>query len=173
MDPSKKPPSFLELQIRTENSELKKKLQEAIRKHNYNFHSSLHPDSGFDLFNPENELVFPAKKLTKMDLGVQCAMVRHTYSKVIPVGFCIYSRSSTPIKTPLRLANNVGIIDSGYRGILAALFDNISDDDYYLSNAKTDRFVQICAGNLEPFLVSLVDELDETERGSGGFGSTH
>ena len=39
------------------------------------------------------------------------------------VGFYLYMRSSTASKTPLRLANNVGIIDSGYRGNIKALFD--------------------------------------------------
>ena len=46
------------------------------------------------------------------------------------VGYYLYSRSSTGSKTPLRLSNSVGIIDSGYRGNIKACFDNINNSDF-------------------------------------------
>ena len=46
-----------------------------------------------------------------------------------PCGYYLYPRSSTGSKTPLRLSNSIGVIDSGYRGNLIACFDNI---DYLL-----------------------------------------
>ena len=75
-------------------------------------------------------------------------------------------------KTKFRLANSVGIIDSGYRGFLGAVLDNISNEP---QNTETNRLLQICSPTLQPFLVSIVNnekELGSTERGCGGFGST-
>ena len=86
----------------------------------------------------------------------------------------LYPRSSTGSKTPLRLSNSVGIIDAGYRGNITALFDNWSNEDFTIK--KADRVVQICAPNMTypiyPIMVSSVEELGLTKRGSGGFGST-
>ena len=88
------------------------------------------------------------------------------------VGYYLYPRSSTCVKTPLRLANSVGIIDSGYRGNIIAVFDNISSNKSY-ATLKNQRLVQLCPPNLtHPLIVSLVDSLDDTMRGAGGFGST-
>ena len=90
------------------------------------------------------------------------------------VGYYLYPRSSTGTKTPLRLANSVGIIDSGYRGNIIAAFDNWLDDDYTV--LKDSRVVQLCPPDLSyPVVVSLVSEESElglTKRGEGGFGST-
>ena len=77
-------------------------------------------------------------------------------------------------KTRLRLANSVGIIDSGYRGNLMASLDNIHPSRAHLAHGG-DRLVQVCAPDLAPFLVELVDnahDLSSTTRGTGGFGST-
>ena len=91
-------------------------------------------------------------------------------------------------KTPLRLSNSVGIIDAGYRGEIGALVDNnasvvsktqgMNEDAIfnYYSIQKGDRIIQICSPNLTypiyPILVDNESELGESERGSGGFGST-
>ena len=77
-------------------------------------------------------------------------------------------------KTPLRLSNSVGIIDSGYRGDIGGLFDNISNKDYKIK--INDRLLQICGPNIMypiyPVIVDDISELGVTERGDGGFGST-
>ena len=73
-------------------------------------------------------------------------------------------------KTPLRLANSVGIIDQGYRGNILAAVDNNGPNIYQIK--KGQRLFQICSPDLTPMLVKIVQELDKTERGSGGFGST-
>ena len=88
-----------------------------------------------------------------------------------PVGYFLYPRSSTGTKTPLRLANSIGIIDAGYRGNYIAAFDNIREPVFTVE--RLQRLVQICPPNLTyPMRVELVEELEETERGAGGFGST-
>jgi len=141
-----------------------------------------HIDAGFDLYTPENN-TFQYKALgQKVNMGVKCAM---TFNGM-PVGYYLYPRSSTGSKTPLRLSNSVGIIDSGYRGHIVALFDNVSNkkekicNDYsagieYVIN-KNDRVVQICAPNITypiyPQLVTSEDELGNTLRGIRGFGSS-
>ena len=86
-----------------------------------------------------------------------------------PTAFYIYPRSSIS-KTPLRLANSVGIVDSGYRGNLMLALDNIKQAPYTIR--KGQRLAQICSPHLSPIFFSIVESLSETERGSGGFGST-
>ena len=94
--------------------------------------------------------------------------------------FYTYARSSMS-KTPLRLANNQGIIDAGYRGSLIGMFDCIYSDrdtnkdcDYFMESYS--RMLQVCAPGLIPIYVKIVDSIDElgpnTSRGEGGFGST-
>lgn len=88
----------------------------------------------------------------------------------IPSPFYLYARSSI-YKTPFILANNVGIIDSGYRGNICAALYNTHSTPEVVSMGK--RIAQICMPDLSfNFHVKLVEELDDTSRGSGGFGST-
>lgn len=91
----------------------------------------------------------------------------------IPKGYkgVIYPRSSI-VKTSLRLGNCVGIVDFDYRGEITCVFDIISDSKlpYY---AVGDR---ICQMEIVPIMqveFEECDELSETKRGSGGYGSTN
>lgn len=126
-------------------------------------------DSGFDLFSPTS-LTFNPKSTICLDLKVSCCMKMGSRY----VGYYLYPRSSTGSKTPLRMSNNVGIIDSGYRGRLQVYFDNISDDTFTITQGN--RYVQICPPSLEyPVYVVVVDTLGElgtSQRGEHGFGST-
>lgn len=102
-----------------------------------------------------------------------------------PCGFYLYPRSSIS-KTRMRLANSVGIIDAGYRGDLIAAVDTIglfgSTDIWHIWKEtlspvkKYDRYFQVCAPDLSPFLVHIVETEGDlsppTERGTGGFGSS-
>ena len=84
----------------------------------------------------------------------------------------LYPRSSLS-KTPLRLANSVGIIDSGYRGNIIGMFD-CRCDEYKIN--YMDRLVQICDPTMCPIYVELVEKESDlgvnSTRGDGGFGST-
>ena len=84
-------------------------------------------------------------------------------------GYMLLPRSSIS-KTPLRLANSVGLIDPTYRGELMAAFYNTSSEAYEVK--KGTRIAQLALANLGPFSVTWVESLDATERGDGGFGST-
>ena len=140
-------------------------------------------DSGFDLYCPDDECIYVGT--TKLiDLKVKCKMVKIVDNQEIPCGFYLYPRSSMGTKTPLQMANSVGIIDMGYRGNLGgcvrynytsknmtSFIENPNKQIYY-SIEVGQRLFQICSPTLEPFKVELVDELDTTNRGEGGFGST-
>ena len=87
------------------------------------------------------------------------------------VGYFLAPRSSIS-KTPLRMSNSMGIIDAGYRGELIAVCDNISDQPYVIE--KGVRLFQILNTDLVSFKEVIISEnLSDTSRGSGGFGSTN
>ena len=121
-------------------------------------------DSGYDLFFPE-DITIPAKTLGfAIDLKVRC-------EPVFTGGYYLYPRSSIS-KTPLRLANSVGIIDNGYRGTLQVRVDNHSNEDYVVK--RGERLFQICHPSLAPLDVKITNSINlNTERGTGGFGSTN
>lgn len=123
--------------------------------------SSTGLNSGFDLYVPE-DTVFPAKKVTFLDHQIKMTPESFT-------GFWLMPRSSIS-KTPLRLANSMGLIDPTYRGNLIAALENTSDTDYIVK--KGSRLMQVCLPSLSPFAVTKVTKLPDTLRGSGGFGST-
>ena len=167
---------FLQLKIYVQDEELKSVYVSSAEKHNHMMNNTF-PDAGFDLFTPET-ITIGYLNTGKINFGVKCSamMVDNTIPCVTqPSGFYMYPRSSTGSKTPLRLTNSVGIIDSGYRGNLMSFFDNIRSDDYTIQ--KMDKLVQICAPGLEPIIVEIVENESDlgtkTVRGEGGFGSTN
>jgi dUTP pyrophosphatase len=151
-------------------------------------------DSGFDLICPRRVEVKPFKT-TKVPLGISCQIVeQNSQNEVLsggsstpfsPHGYFIYPRSSI-IKTPMRLANSVGIIDYMYRGEITAVVDYYRNEPPYTYDPNDGygtsegfvieagtRYFQLCAPDLRPIQIELVDELTETARGNGGFGSTN
>ncbi len=103
----------------------------------------------------------------------------------IPDGFVglIFPRSSIR-KTGLQLSNSVGVIDSGYRGELQATFNKLFGGDRFYDETKLteitsndwykvgDRIAQIMIIPYPPIEFVESEELSNTERGEGGFGST-
>lgn len=124
-------------------------------------------DSGFDLYVPKAVTVPAGARGFRLDHGV-CAALRDVYGTPKPYMLC--PRSSMGAKTPLRLSNSVGIIDRTYRGNIIALLDNTSQEDYEVQVG--DRLVQIVQFSGEPVTDIAIGTLDQTLRGSGGFGST-
>ena len=90
----------------------------------------------------------------------------------IPKGFVglVFPRSSIR-KYELILSNSVGVIDSGYRGELQATFKKENGLDS-LAYKVGDKIAQIMIIPYPPIEFDVVDELSDTERGDGGFGST-
>ena len=156
------------LKIYVNDPELRQKYVDYIEEKVMPNLSAPYPDAGFDLFIPE-KFVIDAFENKKVDLGVKCAAFDKNGD---PISFYVYPRSSIG-KTKVRLANCVGIIDSGYRGCLGVMFDNISKSPVEVE--KGTRLVQICSPTLSPIKVEVVaneDVLGSTQRGAGGFGST-
>lgn len=77
---------------------------------------------------------------------------------------------SSMSNTPLRCANSVGIIDEDYRGEISIVYENVSCKNYTIN--KGDRIAQLIIVPIKLVDVVEVDELSETERGAGGYGST-
>lgn len=123
-------------------------------------------DAGLDLYCPGDMEILPGQT-AKIDLKIQCEGLSDNDDR--NVCYYLYPRSSIS-KTPLRLANSVGIIDAGYRGNLMAVVDNISKEPFNIQ--KGQRLFQICGRYLEPIHLNLVENLSDSERGNGGFGST-
>lgn len=101
-----------------------------------------------------------------------CVKVPTDIAVEIPEGYfgALYSRSGTATKKGLRLANCTGVIDSDYRGNCIAAMYNDSNEMQYIE--KGERIAQLIITPYLPVEFVEVDELSETERGSGGFGST-
>ena len=182
--------SFLKVDSNPNYQELVKVYKEKVEAHNSKVRDSKYADSGFDLMIPfdysEHKNGYTENRISNVTfrapLGVKCSMSRidSTIPLLVPCGYYLYPRSSI-VKTPFRLSNSVGIIDSGYRGEIMAVVDNIdsANNDMKACIRKymtpMTRMFQICSPTLEPFLVEIVDTeeaLGSTERGNGGFGST-
>ena len=155
------------LYLYVEDNNLRNIYDHAIQEHNTSVEGSAFSafaDSGFDLFLPRDHSLTVG--VSKINYEVRSAM----YENGIPCAFCLYPRSSL-YKSSLRMTNSVGIIDRGYRGDLASVFDVLEP-----VNLKGEqRLVQVCSPDLVPFTVKLVEQPEDlgiTERGTGGFGST-
>jgi len=164
------------------------KIEDYTEIKNYIFSQDI-DSSGLDIIMPKN-IIIPAKSMgIKIKLGISCEPITiykkgnfedstpydnegpivKFYYKLAKCGYYLYPRSSLS-KTPLRLANSVGIIDSSYRGELIAAVDNISEEDFDIKQGQ--RLFQLCSPTLEPINYIVTKELSETDRGEGGFGST-
>ena len=165
--------AILYLYVNSENTELVQQYNEYVNKHNHSVQNDPFPNAGFDLFFPK-ETTFEStyKCLCQfVNFEIKGEMQIYDESKKAwkPSAYYIYPRSSIS-KTPLTLANNAGIIDSGYRGHLIGAFRSLND----YTVTQYSRLTQICSNDLRPIVVVLVDEgfLNTTNRGEGGFGST-
>lgn len=181
--------ALLKLAVAKDQPELLELYTQHVAKHNASVDTSVFPNSGFDLFIPQTE-EFEKEFDTKfLDLKIKTEMIYCDKNMEVNVeteegeeltikgvsyscAYYMYPRSSMS-KTPLMLANHVGIIDSGYRGNLMAAVRKLPTVTPY-SAEKHTRLFQICHPSLCPIFVVLVDEseLNTSERGDGGFGST-
>lgn len=82
----------------------------------------------------------------------------------------VAARSGLGVKHGITLSNGIGVIDSDYRGEISVGLHNISDKSYVINPG--DRIAQLMFVPVYAVSFTEVDELDETARGAGGFGST-
>ena len=121
--------------------------------------------AGYDLFAclPEGEVVLQPGETRRIPLGLAMAL---------PEGYfgAVFARSGLATRQGLRPANCVGVVDSDYRGENMVPLHNDSSEPQTIRHG--DRVAQMV---VLPYLAvdfTEVEELDETERGEGGFGST-
>jgi len=135
----------------------------------YNGRPYVERDAGFDAFNSET-VYYDRMNTKRIPLGCNAAF--YDVDRGLYRAFWLLPRSSIS-KTPLRLANSVGLIDAGYRGKIMAPVDNI-----VIGNCKItlgQRIFQLASPDLLPWdEVRIVSEIPggATLRGAGGFGST-
>jgi len=180
------PELVLKLFVPYDNATLRAYYMNRIQDHNAGRYNTF-PDSGFDLGLP-NDFNITKVCSNKIPLGIQCAMYMYVRlasasasasadlntTTEVPQAYYLYPRSSI-IKTPLRLSNSVGIIDSGYRGEIIAVVDKVDNQVDSFQIHAMDRYFQLCHPSLTPFkviMVNTIEELGLTARGDGGFGST-
>lgn len=107
--------------------------------------------------------------------------LKHGELKIIPTGIAIaledkntaaflYARSGLGVKHGICLSNGVGVIDSDYRGEICVGLCNVSKEDYTIE--PFERVAQMVIAPVFLPELELCENLDETERGTGGFGST-
>lgn len=117
-------------------------------------------DTGLDIPMPFRIIVPENSKSYTVDLGFKAEQNQ---------GYMLVPRSSIS-KTPLRLANSIGIIDKSYRGNVMVKLDNNSNSDFIMNEGNC--YFQIVAFNGILPSYSLVDYINTTKRGNGRFGST-
>lgn len=120
--------------------------------------------AGWDLYACiDKEIWIQPHETVKIGTGLAIA---------IPTGYygAIYARSGIATKQGLRPANAVGVIDSDYRGELIVALHN--DSEHPQSVVPAERIAQIIVCPYMNIKWNEVKELDTTERGEGGFGST-
>ena len=116
-------------------------------------------DAGLDLRAMENKLV-PARGSAIFDTGVHVELAPFT------AGF-LKSKSGLNVKHNL---TSDGVVDVGYTGSICVKLYNHGDTDYMVH--RGDKISQFVVVDIRIPHLKIVDELDETERGNNGFGST-
>lgn len=112
----------------------------------------------------DEAVVIPAGGRRVIPTGIAIALPSADYVALV------FARSGLGIKHGIAPANCVGVIDSDYRGEIMVGLHNAGDTDYTIQPA--DRIAQLMVTPVVQAQVELVDELDDTDRGNRGFGST-
>ena len=112
----------------------------------------------------EEDIIISPRQLVRVPTGVAIALPGPEYVALV------YARSGLGIKHGVTLSNGVGVIDSDYRGEIQVGLTNLSRTPYTISPA--DRIAQLSVVPVVRVDPVPVADLDETERGNGGFGST-
>jgi dUTP pyrophosphatase len=117
-------------------------------------------DAGFDLFAPQDVSLAPGERM-----GIPSGIAME-----VPDGYVglIWDKSGLSIKNGLKILG--GVLDSGFRGEIIIGVMNLSREAYMFE--KGHKIAQMLIQKVERPEIIEIDELTETERGAGGFGST-
>jgi len=138
--------------------ELKKLRAEAVVP-SYAYHG----DAGCDLYSCEDRVLPPGHR-AKVGTGIAIAL---------PEGYAAFvqPRSGLAARHGVSLVNTPGLIDSKYRGEICVIMIN-HDPCEPFAVSKGDKIAQLVVQKVETVDFALVDELDRTDRGANGFGSS-
>jgi dUTP pyrophosphatase len=126
-------------------------------------HAQNRGDAGYDLRAAEDAKIEPGQR----------ALISTGIALAIPEGYAgfVQPRSGLAIKSGITALNSPGLIDSGYRDEIKVILINHDPMETFVIN-KGDRIAQLVIQKYETVKWDIVDDLDESERGTGGFGST-
>ncbi|MEH6827293.1 dUTP diphosphatase [Parasphingorhabdus sp.] len=118
--------------------------------------------AGMDVRAAEELAIAPGKR----------GLIGTGFAFAIPAGYEIQvrPRSGLALKKGVSIPNTPGTIDSDYRGELKVILINHGEEDFVIQ--RGDRIAQIVVAPVQRGILNEVADLDETQRGSGGFGST-
>ncbi len=120
--------------------------------------------AGLDLLAAiDEDIVIKSGEIKLIKTGIAIALEKGYEAQVRP-------RSGLALKNGLTVLNSPGTVDSDYRGEVCAIMINHSKVDFTVTRGM--RIAQMVIAKHEQAVISEVDNLDETSRGSGGFGST-
>ncbi len=112
----------------------------------------------------DGAVTIPAGGRAVIPTGIAIALPSADYVALV------YARSGLGIKHGVAPANCVGVIDSDYRGEILVGLQNSGGEDYTVQPG--DRIAQLMIAPVVQARIQMVDDLDQTARGAGGFGST-
>jgi dUTP pyrophosphatase len=116
--------------------------------------------AGLDLFSPVDSVIQPNQRvLIKLDISIE--LNNGTFGHILP-------RSGLALKNGIHIG--AGVIDSDYRGNVGVLLFNLSSEPFYIK--RGDRIAQLVIKRYEIVEPEEIFENSDTNRGSGGFGST-
>lgn len=120
--------------------------------------------AGMDLrANIDESIVLHPMERRLVPTGLHIALSQGFEAQIRP-------RSGLALKHGITVLNTPGTIDADYRGELMVLLINFSDTDFVINDGE--RIAQMVVARHEQIEFQLVDELDDTERGAGGYGHT-
>lgn len=119
-------------------------------------------DAGMDLYSTE-EVTIPPSKTALIKTGISIQLPKMTEAQVRP-------RSGLALKHSITVLNTPGTIDEGYRGEIGIILINHGEQDFVVT--KNMKIAQMVVKPIYDIDIVEVDELSDTDRGDGGFGST-
>eukprot|EP00526_Cylindrotheca_closterium_P024133 CAMPEP_0113636590 /NCGR_PEP_ID=MMETSP0017_2-20120614/19106_1 /TAXON_ID=2856 /ORGANISM="Cylindrotheca closterium" /LENGTH=188 /DNA_ID=CAMNT_0000547485 /DNA_START=118 /DNA_END=684 /DNA_ORIENTATION=- /assembly_acc=CAM_ASM_000147 len=116
--------------------------------------------AGLDLYSAEAKVIQPqGRAVVKTDLAIACP--KGTYGRIAP-------RSGLTVKHGIDVG--AGVVDADYRGPVGVVLFNLGDSDFQIKEG--DRIAQLVLEQIVMAPIEVVEDLNATERGTGGFGST-
>lgn len=116
--------------------------------------------AGLDLYSTANYMIYQGSR-TLIPIDISIELPEGTFAHILP-------RSGLALKHGIHIG--AGVIDSDYRGTINVLLFNLGAEPFHIK--KGDRIAQMVIKKYERVVLEKSDTLSETERGSGGFGST-